>query len=113
MFDEIPDVVLLKDEAGNFLLCNQTVARLYGTTPDEMIGKHDDDFGVPTDMADGFRANVMAIMASGQTAGRARRRAAAHDGLQGLSALRAAGDADAAGVESVEGGCGNLSRPLT
>ena len=67
VFDEIPDVVLLKDEAGNFLLCNQTVARLYGTTPDEMIGKHDDDFGVPTDMADGFRANVMAIMASGQT----------------------------------------------
>ncbi len=67
VFDEIPDVVLLKDEAGNFLLCNQAVARLYGTTPDEMIGKHDDDFGVPADMADGFRANVMAIMASGQT----------------------------------------------
>ena len=67
VFDEIPDVVLLKDEDGNFLLCNQTVARLYGTTPDEMIGKHDDDFGVPTDMADGFRANVRAIMASGKT----------------------------------------------
>lgn len=67
VFDEIPDVVLLKDENGDFLLCNQTLARLYGTTPDAMIGKHDDDFGVPKAMADGFRANVKAIMASGRT----------------------------------------------
>ncbi|MDO9091039.1 MAG: PAS domain S-box protein [Rubrivivax sp.] len=67
VFDEIPDVVLLKDENGDFLLCNQTLARLYGTTPDEMIGKHDDDYGVPKEMADGFRANVKSIMASGRT----------------------------------------------
>lgn len=67
VFDEIPDVVLLKDENGDFLLCNQTLARLYGTTPDAMIGKHDGDFGVPKWMADGFRANVKAIMASGRT----------------------------------------------
>ncbi len=65
VFDETPDVILLKDENGNFLLCNQTLARLYGTTPDAMVGKHDDDFGVPKEIADGFRANVMAIMASG------------------------------------------------
>lgn len=49
------------------MLCNQTVARLYGTTPEAMVGKHDDDFGVPKEMADGFRANVMAIMANGRT----------------------------------------------
>ena len=66
-FDEIPDVMLLKDANGNFLLCNRAVARLYGTTPEAMVGKHDDDFGVPKAIADGFRANVMAIMASGQT----------------------------------------------
>jgi PAS domain S-box-containing protein len=67
VFDEIPDVVLLKDAAGDFLLCNQTLARLYGTTPDAMVGKHDDDFGVPKEIADGFRANVLAVMASGKT----------------------------------------------
>ena len=66
-FDEIPDVVLLKDANGDFLLCNRAVARLYGTTPEAMVGKHDDDFGVPRDIADGFRANVKSIMASGQT----------------------------------------------
>jgi PAS domain S-box-containing protein len=67
VFDEFPDIVLLKDERGDFLLCNQAVARLYGTTPDAMVGKHDDDFGVPKALADGFRANVLGIMASGRT----------------------------------------------
>jgi len=66
-FDEIPDVIVLKDAQGDFLLCNQTVARLYGTTPEAMVGKHDDDFGVPKEIADGFRQNVLAIMARGQT----------------------------------------------
>jgi PAS domain S-box-containing protein len=67
VFDEIPDVIVLKDARGDFLLCNQTVAQLYGTTPDAMVGKHDDDFGVPTEIADGFRQSVLGIMASGQT----------------------------------------------
>jgi PAS domain S-box-containing protein len=67
VFDEIPDVIVLKDAHGDFLLCNQTVARLYGTTPEAMVGKHDDDFGVPKDVADGFRQNVLGIMARGQT----------------------------------------------
>jgi PAS domain S-box-containing protein len=67
VFDEIPDVIVLKDARGDFLLCNQTLARLYGTTPEAMVGKHDDDFGVPKEVADGFRDNVLGIMARGQT----------------------------------------------
>ena len=67
VFDEIPDVIVLKDARGDFLLCNQTVARLYGTTPDAMVGKHDDDFGVPKSVADGFRQSVLSIMAKGET----------------------------------------------
>jgi PAS domain S-box-containing protein len=67
VFDEIPDVITLKDAKGDFLLCNQTVARLYNTTPEQMVGKHDDDFGVPKPLADAFRANVLSIMARGET----------------------------------------------
>ena len=67
VFDEVPDVITLKDAKGNFLLCNQTVARLYNTTPEQMVGKHDDDFGVPKPLADAFRANVLGIMARGET----------------------------------------------
>jgi PAS domain-containing protein len=44
VIDEIPDPVVLKDHKGDFLLCNQALARLYNTTPDAMVGKHDDDF---------------------------------------------------------------------
>jgi PAS domain S-box-containing protein len=65
VIDEMPDVLVLKDRKGDFLLCNQTIARLYGTTPQEMVGKHDGDFGVPKDMADAFRENVLGIMARG------------------------------------------------
>jgi len=67
VFEEIPDVIVLKDAKGDFLLCNQTLARLYNTTPEAMVGKHDGDFGVPQDVADGFRANVLGIMARGET----------------------------------------------
>ncbi len=67
VFEEIPDVIVLKDAKGDFLLCNQTLARLYNTTPEAMVGKHDGDFGVPQAVADGFRANVLGIMARGET----------------------------------------------
>jgi len=67
VFEEIPDVIVLKDAHGNFLLCNQTLARLYNSTPRAMVGKHDGDFGVPQALADGYRANVQAIMARGET----------------------------------------------
>ncbi|MES9851558.1 MAG: transporter substrate-binding domain-containing protein [Candidatus Thiodiazotropha sp. L084R] len=52
VIDQLPDVFVLKDERGSFLLCNQAVADLYNTTPEAMIGKLDGDFGVPKDMAD-------------------------------------------------------------
>ena len=67
VFEETPNVVLLKDANGNFLLCNRALARLYNTTPEAMVGKHDGDFGVPKELADGYRANVLAIMARGET----------------------------------------------
>ncbi|OYY92273.1 MAG: hypothetical protein B7Y41_16555, partial [Hydrogenophilales bacterium 28-61-23] len=67
VIDEIPDPVLLKDGNGDFLLCNQAVARLYNTTPEAMIGKHDGDFGVSREMADSFRQSVLAIMTRGES----------------------------------------------
>ena len=65
VIDQMPDVFVLKDENGNFLLCNQTVAKLYNTTPEKMVGKHDGDFGVPSEMAEEFRQNVISIMEKG------------------------------------------------
>ena len=67
VIDEMPDVLVLKDEKGNFLLCNQTLAHLYNTSPEAMVGKHDGDFGVSAEMAAFFRKNVLAIMERGET----------------------------------------------
>jgi diguanylate cyclase (GGDEF)-like protein/PAS domain S-box-containing protein len=67
IIDEIPDPLVLKDHEGNFLLGNRAVARLYGTTPEAMIGKHDGDFGVPQELANFFRQNVLDIMDKGET----------------------------------------------
>ncbi|MCB1916146.1 MAG: PAS domain S-box protein [Rhodocyclaceae bacterium] len=67
VIDVIPDPVVVKDENGLFLLGNQAVASLYGTTPEALPGKQDGDFGVPADMAEFFRRNVCDIMASGRT----------------------------------------------
>ena len=66
LLSNLPDVMVLKDEKGKFLLCNETVARLYGTTPEQMIGKDDADFGVPQEFADAMRSNVLDIMARGE-----------------------------------------------
>jgi diguanylate cyclase (GGDEF)-like protein/PAS domain S-box-containing protein len=67
IIDEIPDPLMLKDRNGDFLLGNQALAKLYNTTPEAMVGKHDGDFGVPQEMADAFRKNVQGIMAKGET----------------------------------------------
>ncbi len=67
LINNLPDVMVLKDERGKFLLCNETVARLYDTTPEQMVGKDDADFGVPAELADAMRNNVLDIMARGET----------------------------------------------
>ncbi len=67
VLDEIPDPVAIKDHQGQFLLGNRTVASLYGTTPQAMVGKNDGDFGVPQDMAQLMRNSALGIMAQGET----------------------------------------------
>jgi len=38
VIDESPDIILMKDWDGRFLLGNRALARLYGTTPDQLVG---------------------------------------------------------------------------
>lgn len=65
--DESPDVILLKDHKGDFLLCNRALSELYGTSPQEMVGKSDVDFGATPVRAALFQQNVMNVMRSGLT----------------------------------------------
>jgi diguanylate cyclase (GGDEF)-like protein/PAS domain S-box-containing protein len=66
VINQIPDILVVKDEKANFVLANDAVAKLYGATPESMIGKDDADFGVPKEMSDFFRQNVLEIMAKGE-----------------------------------------------
>jgi diguanylate cyclase (GGDEF)-like protein/PAS domain S-box-containing protein len=67
VIDEMPDLMLVKDERAKYLLANNNVAKLYKTTPEAMIGKEDLDFGVPKEMSDFFKENVLSIMKKGET----------------------------------------------
>jgi len=39
VIDENPNIILMKDWDGKFLLANRALATLYGTTPDNLVGK--------------------------------------------------------------------------
>jgi len=64
--DEIPDPVMLKDAEGKFLLANKTLADLYQTTPEKMIGKDNADFIPDKKLAKYYTKNVQAIMRRGK-----------------------------------------------
>jgi diguanylate cyclase (GGDEF)-like protein/PAS domain S-box-containing protein len=62
ILDSVSDVIVIKDYQGNFVFCNETVARLYNSRPQEMIGKNDYDFTGNAEQAAFFLKNVQSIM---------------------------------------------------
>ena len=66
LVNEMPDAMVLKDQNGNFLLANRAAAEFCGTTPEEMVGKSDADFGATREMDDFSRQNALDIMACGK-----------------------------------------------
>ena len=64
LLNTIPDLVWLKDPDGVYLACNARFESLYGANERGIVGKTDYDF-VPAEMADFFRANDRAAIASG------------------------------------------------
>lgn len=67
ILDELRAVVVIKDYDGNFVFCNETVAKLYGTYPENMAGKDDYYFTGNREQADFFLENVRSIMDHNRT----------------------------------------------
>ncbi|MEX2047992.1 MAG: PAS domain S-box protein [Gemmatimonadota bacterium] len=44
IFDAAPALIFVKDRAGRFVVANRAVAELYGTTPENLVGRSDADF---------------------------------------------------------------------
>jgi diguanylate cyclase (GGDEF)-like protein/PAS domain S-box-containing protein len=66
VLDENPDVIIMKDFDGKFILVNKTVSELYQVNTEDMIGKDDGDY-IPKEQADFFRENIQKIMKAGKT----------------------------------------------
>jgi two-component system sensor histidine kinase/response regulator len=60
----MPDAAFIKDREGRFMLANQVLAQWRGCTPAAMRGKRDVDFH-PPEVAEAFRRDDIAVMASG------------------------------------------------
>ena len=67
VIDESPDFILMKDADDRYVLANQALARLYGTTPEAMIGRRDEDFNPRSDQTAGYRESMLAVIRTGQT----------------------------------------------
>ncbi|MBK9446861.1 MAG: PAS domain-containing protein [Betaproteobacteria bacterium] len=66
LLDNFPFVVWLKDTESRFLAVNQTFAHTFNvSSPDVLIGKTDYDIA-PREMAEGYRADDFAVLASRQ-----------------------------------------------
>jgi PAS domain S-box-containing protein len=64
LMDSIPQRVFIKDLTGRFVVMNQRMAEELGTTPDETVGKREDDFLAP-DVAARHHADDARILATG------------------------------------------------
>ena len=67
VIDENPNIILMKDWDGKFLIGNRALANLYGTTPDELIGKDDGAFNPNTEQVAFYLQNVREVMSQSQT----------------------------------------------
>jgi len=65
IIDAVPHTIFIKDEAGRFVLVNQTMCALMGHSAEELIGKTDYDF-VPKEQADVFRAKDSLVLQGGE-----------------------------------------------
>ncbi len=65
LIDTLPDYVYAKDAQSRFMLANESVCRVMGTTPEDVVGKTDFDF-FPEAVAAQYYADEQAVMRSGQ-----------------------------------------------
>jgi PAS domain S-box-containing protein len=64
VIDIVPNLIFAKDRAGRFTLANRATADIYGTEPEELIGKTDSDFNSNRDEVEAFRRMDLEVMDS-------------------------------------------------
>jgi PAS domain S-box-containing protein len=59
---ETPNIIMIKNYDGKFIFGNHTLATLYGTTPEGLVGKTDEDFNPNKEQTDFYLKNIQEIM---------------------------------------------------
>ncbi len=67
IMDLVPHFIFAKDTDGRFILANEAVAEVYGTSVHTLIGKQDSDFAQSHEEVNRFRQDDMAVIKSGST----------------------------------------------
>lgn len=67
VIDENPNIILMKDWNGRFLIGNRALANLYGTTPEGLVGKDDGAFNPNKEQVEFYLKNVRDIMSQNET----------------------------------------------
>lgn len=67
VINQNPDIVLVKDSKGKFLLVNEACATMHNTTVEAMIGKSNEDFNPKKEQTDSFKKNIQEIIKTGKT----------------------------------------------
>ncbi len=67
VIDAHPHMVFAKDREGRFTLANNAVARAYGTTPAELVGKTDADFNGNDKQVQSFLEDDLEVIATRRT----------------------------------------------
>ncbi|MBW4576385.1 MAG: PAS domain S-box protein [Aphanothece sp. CMT-3BRIN-NPC111] len=66
VIDTNPNLIFVKDWNGKFTLVNKALAQLYGTTPENLIGKRDGDFNFNKQEVEQFLEADRQVMATSQ-----------------------------------------------
>lgn len=64
VIDTTPSMIFVKDWDGRFVLVNEALARTYGTTPEEIIGKTDADFNPDTEELEHFKRDDREVIST-------------------------------------------------
>jgi PAS domain S-box-containing protein len=67
VIDENPNIIMMKDWDGRFLLGNRALAKLYGTTPEALVGQDDSAFNPNAEQVAFYLQNVRDVMSQDQT----------------------------------------------
>lgn len=65
IIDTNPNLIFAKDYDGRFILVNKSVADIYGTTTNDLVGKTDADFNSNTEEVEHFRRDDQAVIRAG------------------------------------------------